>query len=85
MSRVRAWSLLVLGFAVTTAGAGGEPLVGDFAALRERARVLAATPPRSTAGEVPAWLRNLSYDQLRRIEFDTKQSLWAGDGAWFEA
>ena len=85
MKRARAWSLLVLGLAVTTVGAAGEPLVGDFAALRERARVLAAAPPRSTAGEVPAWLRNLSYDQLRRIEFDTKQSLWAGDGAWFEA
>lgn len=82
MKGARAWSWLALGLAWNAAA---EPLIRDFAALRERARVLAAAPLRTTAGEVPAWLRNLSYDQLRRIEFDTRQSLWAGYGAGFEA
>ncbi|MEY3607313.1 MAG: hypothetical protein RLZZ447_101, partial [Verrucomicrobiota bacterium] len=85
MKVARAWSWLAFGLAVATAAAAADPLIRDFAALRERARVLAAAPPRSAFGEVPAWLRNLSYDQLRRIEFDTRQSLWAGDGAGFEA
>lgn len=85
MNRLRAWRLLVLGLTVTAAGAAERPLVSDFAALRERARALSAAPPRNHAGEVPAWLRNLSYDQLRRIEFDTRHSLWAGDGSWYEA
>jgi glucans biosynthesis protein len=85
MNRVRAWGLLVLGFVANPAAASGEPLVADFAALRERARALASAPPRTSSGEVPAWLRNLSYDQLRRIEFDTRQSLWAGNGASYEA
>lgn len=85
MKVARAWSWLAFGLAVATAAAAADPLIRDFAALRERARVLAAAPPRSAVGEVPAWLRNLSYDQLRRIEFDTRQSLWAEDGAGFEA
>jgi glucans biosynthesis protein len=85
MNRVRAWGLLVLGFVANPAAASGEPLVADFAALRERARALASAPPRTSSGEVPAWLRNLSYDQLRRIEFDTRQSLWAGGDSAFEA
>ncbi|MBM3844132.1 MAG: glucan biosynthesis protein, partial [Verrucomicrobia bacterium] len=85
MNRVRAWGRLMLGFVATAAGFAGEPLVADFTALRARARALAAVPPRANAGEVPAWLRSLSYDQLRRIEFDTRQSLWAGAGSLFEA
>lgn len=56
----------------------------DFSALRERARKLAAAEYVAPQGEVPAWLRELTYDQLRRIEFDGRRSLWHREGLPFE-
>ncbi len=74
----RALRLLALAGSLALAGimpAGAAEEKFDFEALRGRARTLAAkahTPPR---GEVPAWLRNLGYDDLRRIEFMGQHSL----------
>ena len=47
-------------------------------------RDLAARPHLSPRDEVPPWMRQLSYDQLRRIEFDGRQSLWHRDGRRFQ-
>lgn len=44
--------------------------------LRARARALAALPPRQPQGEVPEWLKKLSYDDLRKIAFEGRRSLW---------
>ncbi len=57
----------------------------DFAILRARAQALAAAPPVPAAGEVPAWLRQLSYDELRQITFRDGMSLWRGERRGFEA
>ncbi|MBI5691714.1 MAG: glucan biosynthesis protein [Verrucomicrobia bacterium] len=71
-------------------GAGFLPLASaadsdaTFAAWKDRARRLAAQAPAPPVGEVPAWLRGLTYDQLRRIEFDGRRSLWHGAGLSWE-
>jgi glucans biosynthesis protein len=61
---------------------GAEPF--DFDVLRARARALAERPHAPPRGEVPAWLRQLSYDQLRQIQFDGRESLWRGEGRGFQ-
>ncbi|MBL9199206.1 MAG: glucan biosynthesis protein G [Opitutaceae bacterium] len=56
----------------------------DFASLRSRARELAARPHAPVAGAVPQWLRELSYDDARKIQFDGGKSLWHGERLPFE-
>lgn len=56
----------------------------DFAALRARAKALAAAPHVPRTGEVPEWLRKLTYDELRLIEFDGNASLWKRERLPFE-
>ena len=68
----RAGSLALLGLAIAKAGA--QPF--DFSTLRDRAKALAAAPHVAPKGQVPDWLRQLSYDDLRLIEFDGRESLW---------
>jgi glucans biosynthesis protein len=48
----------------------------DFDALRARAKTLAAAPYIPRQAQIPEWLRKLSYDDLRLIEFNGKESLW---------
>src|SRR4051812_28941410 len=48
----------------------------DFTTLRALAKTLAEKPHVTPKGDVPEWLRNLSYDELRRIEFGGGESLW---------
>ena len=74
-----------MGWALAGAGwaAGAEPAF-DFSALQARARALAAQPRIRPAGEVPEWLRRLTYDELRRIEFDGRESLWRAEGLPFQ-
>jgi glucans biosynthesis protein len=49
----------------------------DFETVRARARTLAAQPyVPPTKDRVPEWLRTLSYDDYRIIEFDAAHSLW---------
>ncbi len=56
----------------------------DFESLIARARALAARPHVPPKGEVPAWLRTLSYDDLRLIEFGGQNSLWYDEKAPFQ-
>ena len=70
---------LLLG--VSAAGAAEAGLT--FEALRARAAALAAAAPAPARGEVPDWLRRLTYDDLRRISFDGRRSLWLKDGPAF--
>jgi len=44
----------------------------------ERARSVASTPFRDPAGEVPEWLRGISYDQWRDIRCKPEGALWGG-------
>jgi periplasmic glucans biosynthesis protein len=48
----------------------------DFESLRARAKALAAAPHEAPQSVVPEWLRRLSYDELRLIEFGGQNSLW---------
>lgn len=57
----------------------------DFEMLRHRAKLLAAQPYAPPAEVVPEWLRTISYDQYRIIEFDAAKSLWRRDGLPFQA
>lgn len=57
----------------------------DFETLRTRAKTLAAAPHVAPKGEVPEWLRRLSYDELRQIEFDGRRSLWFEEKRPFQA
>ncbi|MFM9079497.1 MAG: glucan biosynthesis protein, partial [Opitutaceae bacterium] len=54
-----------------------------FDSLRTRAAALAAAAPVPARGEVPDWLKRLSYDDLRRIAFDGRRSLWLNEGPAF--
>src|SRR4051812_18741080 len=65
---------IVLAAAGAQAAAPAEKF--DYSILQARARELSAKPPVPPRGEVPEWLRNLSYDQLRQIEFGGANSLW---------
>jgi len=56
--------------------AGAAERAFDFDGLRDRARALAAQPYVKATGELPDWLRQLTYDDLRLIEFDGRESLW---------
>ena len=73
--------------AVPTAGLAGEPGVqlGEATAfgpatVRDRAQALAANPytPRPL---IPESWRNLTYDQYRKIWFDSRNALWEGTQA----
>jgi glucans biosynthesis protein len=82
---IRRIRLGILGVALVVpilTSTAGEP-VFDFVELCARARKMAAQEYRSPQGEVPGWLKNLSYDQLRRIEFDGRTSLWGKEGLPF--
>src|SRR5688572_12422331 len=48
----------------------------DFETVRARAKTLAEKQYAAPRGEVPEWLRRLTYDELRMIEFDGRHSLW---------
>ena len=48
----------------------------DYEQLRQRAQMLARSPNPPAKGRVPEWLKKLSYDDLRLIEFDGRHSLW---------
>ncbi|MEO6246271.1 MAG: glucan biosynthesis protein G [Opitutaceae bacterium] len=68
--------LAVAGSIVLAAVGAAAESPFDFAALRARAQALAAQPYAPPQGTVPAWMRQLDYDALRRIEFLGQRSLW---------
>ena len=67
-------TLLIAGLAATLTAATAEKF--DYARLQARAQELARKPHAPPKGEVPEWLRALTYDQLRLIEFGGANSLW---------
>lgn len=55
-----------------------------FADVARRARALAAESYETPRDTLPAELRQLGYDDYRRIRSDPAQALWAGAGTVFE-
>jgi glucans biosynthesis protein len=82
LSRIFCTFLLVCA-AVAAAENGSTPF--DFNALQARAKALAAQPYAPPQGEVPEWMRRLTYDDLRQIEFNGRESLWHRDELGFQA
>lgn len=68
------WPFLASQLAV--AAAMGAETNFDFETLSARAKALAEKPYAPPKGEVPEWLRRLTYDELRLIEFGGQHSLW---------
>lgn len=57
-----------------------------FETIQERARDLASKPYEAPDREaLPAWMKNLTYDQYRDIRFDPGQALWSADSLPFRA
>lgn len=57
-----------------------------FDTIQSRARDLAARPYQAPDPErLPAWMKNLSYDQYRDIRFNPNQSLWMEGNLPFRA
>ncbi len=72
--------------AAQPASAGATKTLGkaeafDYAGLKGLARELAAQPYVSHAGELPAALRKLSWDEYQEVSFDPDQALWKDDSA----
>lgn len=78
---IRSVLLLTLLGGASILRASGE--IFDFDVLRYRAKLLANSPytPPST---VPEWLRKLSYDQHRLIQFDASRSVWRREALPFQ-
>ncbi len=64
--------------------ASGAASAFGFDEVAQRARELAAQPWRAPAFELPAELRDISYDGLRDIRFDPARSLWRSEKLPFE-
>jgi periplasmic glucans biosynthesis protein len=73
MLRLLALAAVLALFTRTTTAADAS---FDFASLQARAKTLAAKPYAPVKSEVPDWLRRLTYDELRLIEFMGQHSLW---------
>jgi len=86
MSRMLRRIIGLLLFACSRGSAADPAAVPfDFGALQARAKALASAPHTVPQGEVPEWMRRLTYDDLRQIEFDGRESLWHRDGLGFQA
>jgi periplasmic glucans biosynthesis protein len=57
----------------------------DYAQLKGLARSMAAAPYQPPNVVLPAPIAKLGWDQWQAIRFRDDHSLWAGDGAWFQA
>ena len=63
----------------------GEGQSFDYAWLKGHARSLAAQPFRSHKGELPASLKDISWDDYQAIRFRPEKSLWLEEGSAFRA
>ena len=63
----------------------GKPEPFDYAWLKGHARALAEQAYRPHAGEIPASLKGMDYDQYQAINYRKDHSLWAGEGLHFQA
>ena len=57
----------------------------DYAWLKGRAQFLASQPYVDHAGEIPAALKNLSWDNYMQLAFDSDSALWKKDDVLFRA
>jgi periplasmic glucans biosynthesis protein len=81
----RSWCVFAVGLALAAAGwSHAADATFNFDTLRAEARELAARPYVPPKPVVPQWLRDLSYDDLRRIEFGGAESLWHREKLPFE-
>ncbi len=72
----------------TTSSAYGTPAheaPAFFPTLVERARQLAAAPPRPTNVNLPASVRDIAWEQYRKISYNHDKALWHGEPGHFEA
>ncbi|HEY7712207.1 MAG TPA: glucan biosynthesis protein, partial [Candidatus Entotheonella sp.] len=56
----------------------------SFAEVRHRAAVLARRPYESDKSPLPQAVRNLTYDQYRKIGFRPERALWRDEALPFE-
>jgi periplasmic glucans biosynthesis protein len=68
-----------------TALAADEGAAFDHDTVPSMARKLAAAPFRKPSVELPAWLRDMGYDEYRDIRFNPAQALWLKQGLPFQA
>jgi glucans biosynthesis protein len=74
--RFQAWpacmlGVLLAGAALAAAGAGM-----DFEQVKAKARELATKPMREDRLDIAQKLKEISYDQMRDIRFDSRQAVW---------
>lgn len=81
MKHLRLWLIVVLPAVVAVARGAGE--LFDFETLRYRAKML-ANSPYAPPPPVPAWVRDLSYDEHRLIQFDASHTIWRREGLPFQ-
>jgi glucans biosynthesis protein len=85
MKTLLRWRIALVAFAWLAVFARAADEMFDFEVLRFRAKMLAAKPYVPPSPEqVPAWMRQLNYDQLRIIEFNAARSLWRREGLPFQ-
>lgn len=63
----------------------GQPQAFDFAALKGRARALAAAPYVAPSEKLPPTLDKLDWDQYQELRFRKDHALWREDKLRFEA
>jgi len=63
----------------------GGPTTLDYAALKGRARALAAEPYQSPAPALPAEIKALDWDRYQSIRYRAERSLWQNQGLEFTA
>ncbi|HEU4460651.1 MAG TPA: glucan biosynthesis protein D [Methylibium sp.] len=63
----------------------GQPQPFDYAALKGRARTLAAAPYKPPSQKLPAAIENLDWDRHQAIRFRPDHALWNDEGLRFRA
>jgi len=56
----------------------------DLKDVAEQARILSTAPYQDPRGQMPQWLLEISYDQLRDIRFIPAKSHWRAEKLPFE-
>ncbi|MGC3964548.1 MAG: glucan biosynthesis protein G [Rhodocyclaceae bacterium] len=79
-ARIAAFALLAGAFV----SAHAQSASFGFEQVATMARKLAASPYKSSAGKIPAELKNLTYDQYRDIRYRPDRSIWLRERLPFE-
>lgn len=80
-------ALCLAAIAVVNLGliAAREAAAFDLDDVAVKAQQLAAEPYQEPTGQIPEWLRNITYDQWRDIRFRSEHALWHDRHLPFEA